>query len=272
MILIDRVEAIQFHALMTAGRTSPLRLTCEQADGSTVDAIVKFATGAACTTNSLCAELIAAQLAADLQLPIPKPLIVRWDQAFTTSLEHKEARRIVEASSPPAFGSTLMTDGFLTWPSEKKLVGDALRQMALSIFFFDAMIGNSDRGGMKPNILVRGDTFRLIDHEMAFQDYRLFIKPTPPWAIGGLNGLVSPGAHIFAAQLAKNAGALDFAPTRAAWSALSDHQIEAYETALPPEWTADRSLTGFAVTRIKECRNNIDGCVAECRRALNDRS
>jgi hypothetical protein len=37
------------------------------------------------------------------------------------------------------------------------------------------MIGNSDRRGMKPNILVRGDALRLIDHEMAFQDHLLVV-------------------------------------------------------------------------------------------------
>lgn len=272
MIHIEQVEAIQFHKVFTSGRTSPLLLTCEKNDESTVDTVVKFATGGECTTSSLCAELIAAQLATDLQIPAPTPLLVYWGQAFTDSLEHKEARQTVQASSPPAFGSTLLTDGFTTWPTGSKLVGDTARQMALSIFFFDAMIGNSDRGGMKPNILARGDSFRLIDHEMAFQDFRLLVKPAQPWALGGLNGLVSPGAHIFAAELAKHLGELDFAPVRAAWSALSDDQIEAYEAALPPEWTTDRRLAGFAVTRIKECRDNIDGCVTECRRALNDRS
>jgi hypothetical protein len=272
MIHIEHVEAIQFHQVFTSGRTSPLLLTCEKSDGTTVDAVVKFATGGECTTTSLCAEMIAAQLAADLQLPALTPLLVDWGQAFTSSLGQKEARQTVQASSPPAFGSTFLTDGFATWSTGNKLVGETARQMALAIFFFDAMIGNSDRGGMKPNILVRGDSLRLIDHEMAFQDHRLLMKPVPPWALGGLNGLVSPGAHIFAAQLAKHASELDFAPVRAAWSALSDDQIEAYEPALPPEWTTDRRLAAFAIARIKECRDNIDGCVTECRRALNDRS
>jgi hypothetical protein len=122
---------------------------------------------------------------------------------------------------------------------------------------------------MKPNILVRGNSFRLIDHEMAFQDYRLIDKPTPPWALGGLNFLVTPGAHIFAAQLAKDGGELNFGSIRSSWAALSDRQIEAYEASLPPAWTADRSLVDFALGRVKECRNRIDDCVAECRRALD---
>lgn len=216
MIQIEHVEAVQFNQVMTAGRTTPLLLTCERTDGGTIDAVVKFATGHECTHSSLCAELIAAQLAVDLGLPIPTPVIVTWEQAFADSVVDVQARGIIASSNPPAFGSTLVTGGFGTWPADRKLIGETMRQTALAIFFFDGMIGNSDRGGMKPNILVRGDSFRLIDHEMAFRDYMLIVRPTPPWGLGGLNGLVTPGAHIFAAQLSKGAKELDWSSVRAA--------------------------------------------------------
>lgn len=272
MIRIERVEAVQFNQIMTKGRTSPLLLTCERADGGTIEAVVKFATGRECTIASLCAELIAAQLAVDLGLPTPTPVVVTWEEIFASGIIEPQAREVVISSSPPAFGSTFVTNGFVTWPTDRKFLGDVARTTALATFFFDAMIGNSDRGGMKPNILVRGDDFRLIDHEMAFRDYLLFVKALPPWALGGLNGMVTPGAHIFAGQLAKNANGLDFDPIRNAWAGLSDRQIEAYEASLPPEWTVDRRIVAFAVERIKECRNRIDDCVTECRRALNVRT
>ena len=272
MIQVERVEAVQFNQVMTAGRTTPLLLTCERTDGSMMDAVTKFATGHECTHSSLCAELIAAQLAVDLGLPTPTPVIVTWEQMFADSIVDAQARAIVARSSLPAFGSTLVTGGFGTWAANRKLIGEAARQAALAVFFFDGMIGNSDRGGLKPNILVRGDGFRLIDHEMAFRDYMLIARPAPPWRLGGFNGLVTPGAHIFAAQLSKAAKELDLAPIRAAWAALSDRQIDDYAVSLPPEWTVDRSLTAFAVARIKECRDRIDDCVTECRRALDDRT
>ena len=269
-IRIDAVEAIQFHRIMTAGRSEPLLLTCEKEDGATIDAVVKFAAGKECTASSLCAELIASQLAADLGLPTPTPMVVRWGKPFADSVIDEQARNIVRASTPPAFGSTFVTNGFTTWPSGDKVIGATLRQTALAVFFFDAMIGNGDRGGMKPNSLARGDSLRLIDHEMAFRDYLLIAKPAPPWALGGLNAMVTPGTHIFATQLAKNAAQLDFAPIKAAWVALSDHQIDAYEAALPPEWRGEKALVAFAIGRIKTCRDKIDDCVKECRRALND--
>ena len=141
--------------------------------------------------------------------------------------------------------------------------------MALAIFFFDAMIGNSDRRVIKPNILVRGSEFRLIDHEMAFRDFDLFAPSDPPWKIGGINWLVTPGAHIFATQLCKTRRDIDFAPIRSAWEGLSDSQVEAYEYSVPTEWKDGNRLAAFGVERIKQCRDRIADCIIECRRALD---
>lgn len=267
MIQIDRVEAVQFNRVMTSGRTSPLLLSCERVGGDLTEVVAKFATGGECTGSSLCAELIAVQLAADLGLPVPSPLIVEWDATFAASLRDPQAQQLVNASRPPAFGSTHVTDGFAVWSAGRQLLQEA-RNMALAIFFFDALIGNGDRRDIKPNILVRGDDFRLIDHELAFRDYMLLAKPAGPWETGGMSAMVVPGAHIFAARLMHDRD-LAFEPIRAAWSTLSDQQVDAYLAALPPQWLADRSLATFAIRRIKECRDKIDECVAECRRALH---
>ena len=135
MIRIECVEATQFNRIMTAGRTSPLLLSCERADSTTMEAVVKFASGGECTHSSLCAELIASQLAVDLGLPTPTPVIVIWKQEFADSVFDRIARRIVAESSPPAFGSTFVTNGFATWPTDAKLVGDHIRKLALAVFF-----------------------------------------------------------------------------------------------------------------------------------------
>lgn len=276
MIKIEHVEAVRYNKIMSAGRTSPLLLACERVDGSEIDVVVKFATGRECKESSLCAELIASQLAADLALPTPKPLIVNWDGLFTEVVPDDQARKIVASSLPPAFGSTFVTGGFVPWSHERKLMNDGMRQVALGIFFFDAMIGNADRRKEKPNLLVRGEQFRLIDHELAFRDFSLFIKPAPPWDLGALGSLETPGVHILASELVKYAKELkkegkelDFGSIRGLWAGLSNGQIEGYEAALPPNWIEDRQLAAFAVQRIKDCRDHIDDCVMECRRVLN---
>ena len=269
MIDIEIVEASQFHKILTSGRTSPLLITCERASGEVLDVVAKFAGGRHCTKNSLCAEMIAAQLAADLGLPIPKPVSVGWDAVFANSVMDPSARQVIAASTPPAFGSTFFSGGFVSWNGPRKFVSDAQRQMALAIFVFDTLIGNPDRSTEKPNLVVQGEQFRVFDHELGFHDFELLIRPAMPWMIGGFNPSLTPRKHIFATQLCKDCGKLEFAAIHAAWSGLSDARIEAYVTALPAIWKAGAKLPDFAVQRIKQCRDRIDECVLECRRALN---
>jgi hypothetical protein len=268
-IQIETVDAVQFHGVMTSGRTSPLRLTCERSNGEQVDVIAKFAGGQNCTNNSLCSELIAAQLAADLGLPIPPPMLVEWGEDFAASIHDAAAKAMIAESCAPAFGSTFYSGGFAIANGAQKFENEEQRQMALAIFFFDALIGNSDRTTEKPNVVVRGDEYRIFDHELSFLDYQLFVKPPAPWVLGGFNPSLTPRKHIFATQLIKNIAKLDFGPVRDSWAGLSDTKIDAYEASLPVEWQTGSTVSGFAIQRIKECRNRIEGCVMECRRVLN---
>ena len=77
---------------------------------------------------------------------------------------------------------------------------------------------------------------------------------------------MTPGKHIFRGKLSKQT--LDFAPIRAAWSALSDGRVEGYSTALPAEWAAAAVEIAAATRLIKDARNHIDGCLAEVQRVL----
>ncbi len=268
-IVIETVEAVQFHAIMTSGRTSPLRLTCERSGGEEVDVVAKFAGGQHCTKNSLCSELIAAQLAADLGLPIPPPLLVEWGDDFASSVHDEAAKTILAASKPPAFGSTYFFGGFAILDGARKFSGDEQRQMALAIFFYDSLIGNADRSTAKPNLVVRGDQYRIFDHELTFLDHELVAKPPAPWVLGGFNSSLTPRKHIFATPLHKDVAKLDFVSLRDSWAGLSDAKIEAYETSLPVAWRTGATVPSFAIQRIKECRTHIVECVTECRRVLN---
>lgn len=268
-IKVETVEAVQFHAIMTSGRTSPLRLTCERSGGEQVDVIAKFAGGQHCTKNSLCSEMIAAQLAVDLRLPIPLPLLVVWGDDFASSIHDEAAKTVLAASSPPAFGSTYFSGGFAILNNARKFAGDEQRQMALAIFFFDAMIGNADRSTAKPNMVVRGDQYRIFDHELSFLDHELIAKPPAPWVLGGFNPSLTPRKHIFATPLHKDVAKLDFVSLRDTWAGLSDAKIEAYEACLPDAWRIGATVPGFAIKRIKECRSRIEECVTECKRVLD---
>jgi hypothetical protein len=49
---------------------------------------------------------------------------------------------------------------------------------------------------------------------------------------------------------------------------LPDARLQAYEKAIPPDWTAARADLSSAVTLIADARDKIGDCIAEVRRIL----
>ena len=137
--------------------------------------------------------------------------------------------------------------------------------MALATFAFDAIIQNPDRRSGNPNCLVRGDAFRIFDHELTFA-HGLILGWKPPWVPGGLQLLEQPGFHIFRRELrGKN---LDFPTVRESWKHLIDSRIDGYADVVPAEWAQAATDVAGAITLIKSARDRIDDCLAEIQRVL----
>jgi hypothetical protein len=136
---------------------------------------------------------------------------------------------------------------------------------AAAIFTMDAIIQNVDRRTDNPNCLVKGAQFCIFDHELAFT-HGVVIGWKPPWTLGGLKSLETPGFHIFRAGLVGQA--IDFEPIKTAWTALSDARITEYESMVPDEWVGAAGAVKTALTLIRDARDNIDACLAEVKRVL----
>lgn len=262
--MLTRVVASEFSRPTSSGRTRPLVLICERRDGSTVEVVAKFTVGCEQGVINLSREAISACLAADLGLPVPEAFLVEIPEGFADAVPDAVARAKIAASSPCAFGSKLVTGQFSTWSNSSKISATML-PMAAAIFTFDAIIQNVDRRGSNPNCLVRGDEFRIFDHELAFS-HGMIVGWRPPWMAGGLNALETPGIHIFREGLRlKN---IDFGSIREAWQGLSEEKMLAYESVLPPEWTGAEATVAAAISLIRDARDNIDGCLTEIQRVL----
>jgi hypothetical protein len=136
---------------------------------------------------------------------------------------------------------------------------------------FDAFIGNSDRSPGNPNLLVKDQAWRLIDHEGGFS-FRLKLFPRcEPWVVGNLSPMIEVGArseHVFSSHLLGK-GTLRFDPIKAAWVALSDARIAQYDAILPDEWDSARSKLGDAMAHLCTIRDKIDLCLIELQRVLS---
>ncbi len=206
------------------------------------------------------------RLAADLDLPLPEPLLVDFDAEFVELMRARDPSAAERAaqSIPVAFGSSKLPPGFTILPRDKA-IPQAVRSQAAEILAFDALIQNPDRRVENPNCLFNGRDFAIFDHELAFMTQGI-IGWRPPWQPGGLDWIKGPVPHVFYNELQGKAS--DLTRFKGAWLALSDQRLQAYRQALPPAWANDGGVANEALGYIAQVRDNIDSALAEVGRVL----
>lgn len=260
---ILRLAPTEFVRGIDNGKTKPALLVCEQGETS-IEVVAKLAAVCEQRETSLAMEIFSALLASDLQIPIPEPFFLQLETDFIDAIPDREWAEMARREPLLAFGSRLLPSAYSAWVSGTVLVGK-MTAVAANILLFDAVIENPDRRAANPNCLVRGDEIRVFDHELAFPP--LIIGAPKPWVLGALNFMEQPGMHIFRDALRKHD--VDWQPIIERWKGLSDRQLDAYETVLPPEWDSARGTFRMAIGKIKAVRENIEGCVAEVQRVLS---
>lgn len=262
--MIGRAMLVRIDRPAHSGRTGPVLGAVETEDGTEEEVFIKLSAGCDQGAVNLAREAIAACLARDLGLPVPRPWIVEIPREILPTVVQPDVADRLSQSLPVAFGST-RAHGFYVWAPGQRL-NNTTRPIAAGTLLFDAIIQNSDRRAENPNCLVKGDEMRIIDHELAFA-HRLILLWTPPWELGGLKELETPGRHIFVKDL--KGSRFEWAEIKSRWTALSDTRLQEYSETIPPEWaTAARADIDAALTLIAEARDNIDGCIAEIERIL----
>lgn len=262
--MLDLVTAVRFDGRVQTGRTMPVRLACETSARVEVEVVAKLSASCDRRAAALVAEAIAAMLAADLDLPVPEPFLVRLDRDFGEAIADPELAAIARRSSPIAFGSKKLPPGYTTWPVGKAIPKEA-QSVAAEVFAFDALIANADRRIDNPNCLFLGSNVAIIDHELAFITEGL-VGWRPPWQVGALDALRRPQSHLFAEQL--RGKALNFDRLAGAWVAVTDGRLAEYRGALPAEWSTASDSADAALSHIAAVRDNLDMALREISRVL----
>jgi hypothetical protein len=263
--MLETITPVRYHSAVSSGRTKPSRIECEKLDLSTVEVVAKFSAGCDRKEVSLAMEVVAACLAADLGLPIPKPYLLDMQPSFVNTVPDTERQAAMTASNGIAFGSTEAGSGFRIWSKADRLSADMLPE-ALAILCFDAFVVNDDRRADNPNCLLKGKQIRIIDHESSFVHKMLMLSGwQQPWEVGALAPLTTPGHHIFYAGL--KGENLNFAPIEQAWRGVSDARLQEYRNSVPHQWAAAAAVD-HAISLIQGVRDNITVALAEVRRVL----
>ncbi|CCD93087.1 hypothetical protein BRAO375_240005 [Bradyrhizobium sp. ORS 375] len=268
--MIRRGTAIGFSRQAAPGRTEPLRVTVLTDDGAEYEAVMKISTGMELGSEALMNEMLGSLLAADLGLPVQEPFFVELSAEFCASIPIPAIRARLATSCSLAFACLDAGKQWRGWNATDR-ISSAQEALAVSIMAFDGFTGNSDRRPGNPNLLVRDQEWRLIDHENSFS-YRLRLFPRcQPWIVGNLAGMITSGApseHIFASQLIGRE-TLSLAPIKDSWLALSDARLAQYDAILPAEWDDTRPYLLEALEHIRRVRDTIDPCLTELERILS---
>ncbi len=263
--MIRWAAPVRFDRVADSGRNQPLRVAVETDDGEEHEVFLKASGRPELEIEGLANEVLAACLAGDLGLPVNEPFLVELDSQWVQSVPDLAVREMLAASSNVAFASKSAGTQWKIWSASDSLNANS-QTMALNILAFDAWIANDDRGQGNSNCLVKGNEFRIIDHELAFRIRLKRFPPAEPWKAGHLERLVQHDGHIFGAKL--KGKVTDFAQLRSAWLGLPDDRLRDYPSALPTEWAPAMDAMKDAVAHIKLVRDRIDECVAELQRAL----
>lgn len=262
--MIRLATAIRYDRDAEAGRNRPLRVAVETADGDEMEVFLKPSGRPELSVSSLAHEVIAACIAGRVGLPICQPLLIDMSADWVASVHEVAVREVLEASNPIAFGSQAAGVGWRQWSGDDVLT-NGRRQVALGIFAFDVFTENPDRKPSNPNLLIKGDEFRLIDHELALFVRGLFPR-AEPWRVGYLASMMEPDRHVFATRL--RGTEIDLPAIGTAWSALSDGDLADYEACLPEQWAEAADSVTAAITHIRAVRDRMDECLVEIGRVL----
>lgn len=157
--MIETVKATRYVTPFREGGSMPGLMEADD-DGLYV---VKYR-GAGQGTLALTSEIIAASLAGELDLPVPRIVFVDVDPALGIAEPDPEIQELITASPGSNLGSDFLP-GATTYSPAGKFEVDP--ELAASIVWFDALLTNVDRTAQNPNLLVWLDKLWLIDHGAA---------------------------------------------------------------------------------------------------------
>jgi hypothetical protein len=205
-------------------------------------------------------EVVAAQLAASLCIPMPNPALIHLSSELGDAIPEASVASRVRKSEGLNFGTRFLGGGYATWLVDDP-IPNSLLPLAAAVVAFDALIDNADRRREKPNVLSKGEELYVIDHELAFAFALLVGWRSEPWERRDLEFLKS---HPFYAGL--RGRCLDLTRFESDLQQLTDADIEAICHFVPIEF-GRRHLDKIA-EQICFARDHSSGLVEAVMRVL----
>ena len=163
-------KAIAFDKIIDkGGRTKPWSVIVDTGNGVRAFVVKMFTTQLVEARDSVTNEVMGNILAKEFDLPVPDAALIEMDEYFRMTIRDTDALVAYDqADERIKFGSALTEGNYLFSPTFTK--AQAAKMIELdTLFAFDLLICNKDRRAATPNLLVKGKSAYLIDHELGFE-------------------------------------------------------------------------------------------------------
>jgi hypothetical protein len=235
---------LRVRARLPSGSSSPI-----VADTAAGRFVVKLR-GAAQGPSALAAEVIVAELAAALGLPVPERVSIELGRGVDSDDANDELAELLAASVGENLGFRWM-EGASVWPpAEASQIDD---EFAVRVLWLDGLVQNPDRTSANPNVLrVRGQPW-LIDHGAAlpFQYDWAEVDEDSPRTPDDLAG------HLFEGRrrlLRSYDDPLARVVTREVLGAALAAVPDSFLVERPPEWSLARARVAYVAYLWKRLR------------------
>ena len=158
------VEVIQ----QRVGRTRPWVVMAETENGITPFIVKLFSTAEVEVQGSLQSEIFCNRLAIEFDLKVPQAALIEIPEHITMRLSPEQQQQYLGADPRLKFGTCLLPNVNSAIPELPKKYYQNRIQMD-TLYAFDNLIRNGDRGQQKTNLLISKKDAYLIDHELALK-------------------------------------------------------------------------------------------------------
>lgn len=232
---LPEVLPFQWVRTLTSGANCPALVRGVELNSHTAgDFVLKYRGAERMDEAASRRELVAAWLAAELDIWTPEPVVLHLEPGFREAVPTEFRARLTAKALGLNVGSRFV-DGHATFESVPMLASELLQSVA-RIFAFDLLIQNSDRRAEKPNSFLAEGRIYVYDHELAFgflSMLPMFANPEP-WILNATD-VSAAEKHLFYPMLRQSKN-VDW---QAALSTLPNLTPQFWQRAaglLPDEW------------------------------------
>jgi len=170
--LLEVFSATSFEGILDkGGRTKPWVVLVNENGNPSPFVMKLFHTAEIDKRSSVANEVVGSVLASQFDLAVPKPILIEIEESFRYTINDYEAIDALDVKDERIkFGCELL-QGYNMFVSEAFKPYQVKKMIQIdTLFAFDNLIRNADRKAkVKPNLLVRGNSAVIIDHELGFE-------------------------------------------------------------------------------------------------------